>query len=452
MPIKIYRGRYNVFTKLDQVFAKKCAYHIDRLFRPMNIGSLRITLPDGEVWKYGLGDGNLHATIHVHDWQFFKKCVLYGAVGFGESYVEGDWDTDDITKVISWMIINYENHPTLSSDKKKAKQVNFFGMFNRWMHRMRENSLLGSKKNISEHYDLSNDFFKTFLDPTLAYSSAYFKKPQQSLEEAQGEKFDQLCQKLKLKPSDHLLEIGSGWGGMAIHAVKQYGCRVTTVTISQEQYKYAKQRFAEEGLTDRITILLKDYRLLEGQYDKIVSIEMIEAVGDKYLPAYFEKLQSLLKKNGLLALQMILFPDHRYEISKNTTDWIQKHIFPGSLLPSVGKIQECLQETGTLNLYHYEDITPHYAKTLRLWFDAFNQEMQRVKELGYSEAFVRKWNYYLCYCEAAFKTRNISVAQAVYSRPNNLSIDDDLTYALSETDKKFFDHLQEANDVSESKS
>ncbi|MCB9772325.1 MAG: class I SAM-dependent methyltransferase [Candidatus Omnitrophica bacterium] len=399
-----------------------CQRIIDHVFRPMHLGRMTLILPNGGMLTYGNGQGGVHASIRINRNDFFKKCVLFGDVGFGEAYVDGDWETDDITKVIEWMIINVDNHPTLMSDKKKRTPVNFLKICNNILSFFRKNSLLGSQKNISAHYDLGNEFYQLFLDSSMTYSSAYFKHPNQSLEDAQYQKYEGLCQKLKLKPTDHVLEIGSGWGGFAIYAAKNYGCHVTTVTVSQQQFNFALYRIAAEQLADKITLELKDYRKVEGKFDKIVSIEMLEAVGHEYYESYFSQCHHLLKKDGILALQMILSPDNRYESFRKNIDWIQKHIFPGSLLPSVAIIQKMINKTGDLNLYHFEDITADYVKTLAIWRENFNKKLEQVRGQGFDETFIRKWNYYLSYCEAAFKTRNISVAQVVFTRPNNLSL------------------------------
>ena len=391
---------------------------IDHVFRPMHLGRMVMILPDGQTLTYGSKEGGVTANIHVINNDFFKKCVLFGDVGFGESYVDGDWQTDDIAKVIEWMISNVENHPTLMADKQKLSPVNFLKGLNNILSFFRKNSLNGSRKNISHHYDLGNDLYKLFLDPSMTYSSAYFKSVEKSLEEAQMQKYEQLCQKMHLKRSDHVLEIGTGWGGFAIYAAKNYDCRVTTVTISRQQYDYAIQKIAEEGLAPKIKVELKDYRKIEGVFDKIVSIEMLEAVGHEFYKAYFSKCHQLLKKDGLLALQMILSPDNRYESFRMNVDWIQKHIFPGSLLPSMAVIMKNINQTGNLNLYHFEDMTLDYAKTLSMWRENFNRNQDRVRGLGFDASFIRKWNYYLSYCQAAFFTRNIAVAQAIYKRPN----------------------------------
>jgi cyclopropane-fatty-acyl-phospholipid synthase len=253
----------------------------------------------------------------------------------------------------------------------------------------------------------------------MTYSSARFSTPGQSLEDAQIAKYDALCQKLRIRSTDHVLEIGSGWGGFSVHAVKNYGCRVTTVTISEEQFKWSKERFVTEGLSDRIEILLLDYRHLSGTYDKVVSIEMMEALGDRYLETYFAKINEVLKPNGLVGLQFITVPDSRHSELRKGVDWIQKHIFPGSLLLSLGRVSDALNNTGSLTLHELEDLGASYAKTLNVWWERFNAQLEAVRALGFDERFVRKWNYYLQYCEAAFTTRNISVVQGIYTRPNN---------------------------------
>jgi len=391
------------------------------LFSKMEMGRLTITMPDGEIIKLGNGEGNIEANIEIKKQEYFKRCVLYGDIGFGEAYMDGCWDTDNITNVIKWFIINIENAPTVSGSNVQNLTLNILRVFNKIYHFKRANSVNGSRKNISEHYDLNNDFFALFLDPSMTYSSAYFKEEDMSLQQAQVEKYDRLCQQLNIQPTDHVLEIGTGWGGNAIHIAKKYGCKVTTATISEEQYKMAKERIAKENLSDKINVILKDYRLLEGEFDKIVSIEMLEAVGHKFLDVYFKKCNELLKKDGLLALQVITCPDSRYDNLRSGVDWIQKHIFPGSLLPSVSAINTSINNTGNLTMVDLKDIGLHYAKTLSIWRDQFNSHLEEVKKLGFDERFIRKWNYYLCYCEAAFAMRNINVMQVVYSRPNNIN-------------------------------
>ena len=389
------------------------------LFTKMNMGTLEITMPSGEFIRLGTGEGNIRATIRIKDSSFFKRCVLYGDIGFGEAYMDGIWETDSITNLISWFLLNVDNAPTVSGSSVQNVTLNILKIFNKIYHFKRANSVNGSRKNISEHYDLNNDFFALFLDPTMTYSSAYFREEAMGLQQAQVEKYDRLCRELHLKPTDHVLEIGTGWGGNAIYMAKTYGCRVTTATISEEQYKLAKERIEKENLSDKINIVLKDYRLLEGTFDKIVSIEMLEAVGAEFLDVYFKKCNDLLAKQGILAIQVITCPDSRFDSLRTGVDWIQKHIFPGSLLPSVSAINKSVNNTGNMTLVDLKDIGLHYAKTLAMWREQFNAQLDGVKQLGFDERFIRKWNYYLSYCEGAFAMRNINVMQMVYARPNN---------------------------------
>jgi cyclopropane-fatty-acyl-phospholipid synthase len=391
-----------------------------KLLASLTKGSLTVTLPDGTIIRMGEKDSSYKATLRINNPAMFRKSILYGDVGFGESYVDGDWDTDNITNFISWWILNYENNPSLSGSNRKFSPMGLLQAIDRAGHIFRANTVSGAKKNIAEHYDLSNDFYGLFLDGTMTYSSGYFDNRPVSLEEAQFQKYDRLCRKIHLTSSDHILEIGSGWGGFALHAVKNYGCRITTITISKEQYEFARARFEHEGVADKIDIRLQDYRLLDGEYDKIVSIEMLEAVGHEFLETYFEKCHQLLKRDGLLGLQVITSPDSRYDQFRKGVDWIQKHIFPGSLIPSIGALNTAVNKTGDMHLLDVKDFGKDYARTLSLWRDAFNKKIGQVKELGFDDSFIRKWNYYLSYCEAGFTMRNISVVQMIYTRPNNI--------------------------------
>ena len=403
---------------------KKNSFYQDiviKFLSKMEKGTLYLTLPDGEQITMGNGEGSISASIVVNCDEFYKRVILFGDIGFGEAYVDGLWDTDNITNVINWVLLNIDNAPSVSGSNVQTLSLNLLKLYNKLSHFKRANTVEGSRKNISAHYDLNNDFFASFLDPTMTYSSAYFYKDGLSLEEAQLAKYERLCRQLNLKATDHVLEIGSGWGGNAIYMAKTYGCKVTSLTISEEQHKLAVERVQAEGLSDKVQILMKDYRMMEGTFDKIVSVEMLEAVGYNFMDVYFKKCHDLLKKNGILAIQVITSPDSRYESLRKGVDWIQKHIFPGSLLPSVGAINKSVNRTGDLTLVDLKDIGLDYAKTLKLWYDAFNANLSKVKSLGFDETFIRKWNYYLCYCEAAFEMRNINVMHLVYSRPNNTS-------------------------------
>lgn len=391
--------------------------------RPLSRGALEIALPDGSVRRFGGLDKRRVARIEVRRDDFFRRCVLFGPIGFAEAYLDGDWETPDLTRVLAFFILNAEDTAAMKTRAGRRSPVfNLLNAYNRVLHRRRPNSPTKARDNIREHYDLSNDFFKLWLDPSLTYSSAVFDPPTLSLEEAQREKIDRLCRKLHLRPNDHLLEIGTGWGAFSIHAARHYGCRVTTITISEAQLAEARARIEAADLADRVDARLEDYRRLRGEFDKIVSVEMIEAVGDAYLDEYFACCHRLLKPEGLLALQMITCPDRQFPILRDGVDFIQKHIFPGSLLVANARITEALTRTGDLNLFDWEDIGPHYARTLRLWAERFEVVREDVRALGFDEWFLRKWRYYLRYCEAAFGTRHISVVQAVYSRPNNLAI------------------------------
>jgi cyclopropane-fatty-acyl-phospholipid synthase len=390
-----------------------------KALQQMTLGCLHLELPDGERMVIGQPDAKISANMRIINREFFKRCVLFGDIGFGEAYMDGDWDTDDITRVISWFILNIENSPAMSGSRAQRFFINLLGWQNRILHLLNWNSPTKSRSNISYHYDLGNDFYKLFLDPTMTYSSALFTSPAQTLEEAQIAKYDRLCRLLQLKPHDEVLEIGSGWGGFSRHAAKHYGCKITTVTISQEQYKFARELFQKENLSGQVEIKLLDYRQIRGKFDKIVSIEMLEAVGDEYLETYFAKCHELLKPEGLLALQIITCPDSRHDSLRKNVDWIQKHIFPGSLLLSIHRVNEALRRTGDLFLYDLKDLGLSYAETLKRWRVAFNQNEAAVRAMNFDTRFIRKWNYYLSYCEAAFVMRNITDVQAVYTRPNN---------------------------------
>ncbi len=390
-----------------------------RALEGMNRGLLLLTLPDGEVLRIGSNHAARSATLKIIRPEFFTKCILYGDVGFSEAYVDGDWETDDITGVISWFLLNLENAPAISGSRRKMWMFNLLKAVNTVAHRLRDNTLRGSRRNIRSHYDLSNELFSRFLDPGMTYSSAYFSTPGLTLQQAQTEKYDRLCRELRLQGADRVLEIGSGWGGFAVHAARNYGCHVTTITVSEEQCRYARERVRREGLDERVEVRLQDYRTLTGSFDKIVSIEMLEAVGHRHMEAFFGKCHEVLKKDGLLGMQVIISPDSRYDSMRRGVDWIQKHIFPGSLLPSIARINQAVNATGDLFLHDLKDLGLHYARTLRLWRGNFNRNIREIRDLGFDERFVRTWNYYLSYCEAAFAMRNISVVQMVYTRPNN---------------------------------
>jgi cyclopropane-fatty-acyl-phospholipid synthase len=321
--------------------------------------------------------------------------------------------------VISWFIHNVNAMQGAASSSAELAGVNLLKIANWFRHLRRENSVETSRRNISEHYDLGNAFYRLWLDPSMTYSSARFESSEQSLEDAQRGKYDALCRKLQLKSTDHVLEIGCGWGGFAEHAASNYGCKVTGVTISEAQADYARKRISAAGLEAQVEIRIQDYRHITGTFEKIASMEMLEAVGDKYHHSFFSKCAEVLTPEGLLGVQMITVPDCSYRSLKKNVDWIQKHIFPGSLLLSMNRVNQAIQRTGSLWLHDLHDMGPHYAQTLKRWRETFNTRLEDVRQLGFAEDFTRKWNYYLSYCEAAFASRNISVVQALWTPPNN---------------------------------
>lgn len=373
-------------------------------------GELVLLQPDGSCL---LGQpGEFRVVLRVHRPQFFWKALWGGSLAVAESYLDGDWDCDDLTSL--FRLFARDSQTTLNLDRGLAM---FVRMLHRVYHLWRDNTRSGSRKNIAAHYDLGNELFALMLDETWAYSSGIFSSSSSSLEAASVEKFDRVCRKLQLQPNDHLLEIGTGWGGFAVHAVLRYGCRVTTTTISRQQFEVARQRIEAAGLSDRITLLQQDYRDLQGQYDKLASIEMIEAVGHRHLPTFFAQCSRLLKPQGTMVLQAILMPEQRYEDYLKSVDFIQRYIFPGGCLPSVGSILEAVARRTDLHLVHAEDFAPHYAQTLREWRGRFEERLSEVLRLGYDERFVRLWRYYLCYCEAAFEERCTRVMQLQFDKP-----------------------------------
>lgn len=379
-----------------------------------------LKLEDGAVlvkegkqsWRFGDPACSTPATLIVRSPKFYRRVVTGGGLGAAESYIQGDWDSSDLCHLLQ---VLGRNSGVLSSvNGTMANLLKPIRSAANWFQR---NTKAGSRRNISAHYDLSNDFFALMLDSSMTYSSAVFAKPDMTLAEAQHEKYDRICRKLNLKASDHVLEIGTGWGGMAIHAAKNYGCRVTTTTISKQQHQLAESRIHQAGLQDRITLLQQDYRDLKGSYDKLISIEMIEAVGEKYLPGYFAQCSRLLKADGAMALQAITIPDHRYDAYRRSVDFIQRYIFPGGFLPSIGAIGGALASSTDFRFVHCEDFGSHYADTLQIWRENFWKAIDKVRQLGFDRRFIRTWEYYLCYCEAGFRERLIGVSQLVLTKP-----------------------------------
>jgi len=377
----------------------------------MRHGALRWT--DGaESRVFGDPASDLQAEIRVQDESFYRKLVTGGEDGAGDAYVDGLWTSPDPVAVVRFAIRNLES---LESGNRISSFVS--RMLNRLAHLKRDNTVEGSRRNIHEHYDLSNDFFRLFLDRRMVYSAAIYEHEDTPLEDAQMEKIDRLCRKLGLKPGDHVLEIGTGWGGFALHAAERYGCRVTTTTISREQHHTARQRFDASDLNQQITLLQQDYRDLRGQFDKLASIEMIEAVGYRYFDRFFEQCGRLLRPDGTLVLQAIVMPEHGYSKYLRSVDFIQRYVFPGGCLPSVAAMLESAGRTTNLKLVQVEDFSSHYAETLRRWRTAFEASLEEVRRLGYPESFIRLWRYYLCYCEAAFEENCVGLVHLQFDKP-----------------------------------
>jgi cyclopropane-fatty-acyl-phospholipid synthase len=371
-----------------------------------------VIIVDGEPLSFGQPGATPHGEIEVHNAALWPMVAVNGSIGAGEAYIHGYWSSPDLTAVIRVFVANLE---VLDGMERGLARIS--RPLVKALHWLNRNTRQGSQRNICAHYDLGNALFEQLLDPSMMYSAAMFRSNNDSLEQAQMYKLERICQKLDLKPSDHLLEIGTGWGSMAIYAATRYGCKVTTTTLSREQFAYTQRRIEEQCLQGRVTLLLQDYRDLAGKYDKLVSIEMIEAVGHRFLPTYFKQCAHLLKEHGLMLLQAITIRDQRYEQTKKTVDFIQRYIFPGGALPSVSSMLHTISRDTDLNLHHMEDFGLHYARTLRLWHDNLRRSRHNLEALGYDQTFYRLWEFYLCYCEGGFLERSIGTAHLLLAKP-----------------------------------
>ena len=396
---------------MSMTFARKAVF---RMMKNLRHGALELMCPE-RTYLFGEAGTGLRACIAVHNERFFSRVLWGGDDAAGDSYVDGDWSSPDPVAVIRLCARNLSElkfaNPLLSLASR---------FFHRLRQRMKSNTIAGSRRNIHAHYDLSNDFFRLFLDRNMVYSSGVYQRPSDSLEQAQVEKLDRICRKLRLGPEDQVLEIGTGWGAFALHASRNYGCRVTTTTISREQHDHARQCFADAGETGaRIHLLLDDYRNLRGSFNKLVSIEMFEAVGLEYYDAFFSTCDRLLTPNGSMVMQAITMNEHRFDTYKKQSDWIQRRIFPGAQLASVREILNSLVRSTSLSMYHVEDIGLHYAYTLAEWRRRFHESIDEVRALGFDESFCRMWDYYLAYCEGAFRERHISDVQLMLTKNSN---------------------------------
>lgn len=378
----------------------------------LRVGALTLVDTEGSE-RFGDPDAPLCATVHVRDPRFYRALARRGALGGAEAYMDGHWWSDELTAAVRILALNRRTLEGLDS-----------GLV-RWMRpslalfrALRPNTRTGSRRNITAHYDLGNEFFELFLDPTLTYSSGVFEVPDATMEQASVAKYERVCQKLQLGREDHVLEIGTGWGGFALHAAQRYGCRVTTATISRRQYDLARRRVAEAGLSGRVEVRFEDYRDLRGCYDKLVSIEMVEAVGHEYLETFFRVCSERLRPQGAMLLQAITVPDQDYAEHKSSVDFIKRYVFPGGELVSVGAVNAAAARASDLRITHLEDMTPHYAETLRRWRRRMFENLPRMRAMGLEERFLRMWEFYLCYCEGGFEERQVGVIQAVFEKPD----------------------------------
>jgi len=393
--------------------------------KKIKVGHLVIQ-DNGQTHHFGEAESTatLNATVDISHPVAYRDILLHGTIGAGEAYMRGAWQSPDLTAVIRLLCANIHMMQSIDGGWARIGRI-----FSSVLHRLRINTKRNSQLNIAAHYDLGNDFFKLFLDDTMMYSSAIFENKASSLYEASVYKLAHICERLDLQVSDHLLEIGTGWGGMAIYAAKHYGCKVTTTTISKEQYQYACEQVEKENLNDKVTVLLDDYRDLTRekngeikQYDKLVSIEMIEAVGHQYYRQYFSTCAQLLKPDGLMLIQAITVPDQRYELTKRSADFIQRYIFPGGELPSLAIIAEHVKDDSDMQIVGVDDITLDYARTLKEWRLRFFDKLNEVKAQGFDDVFIRMWDFYLCYCEGGFAERTISTIQVLMAKPRCTAI------------------------------
>jgi len=391
------------------------------LARLARIAEGRLEVIEGAA-RYGFGAARpafpIAAQLRVHDPACWERMAWGGTIGAGEAYCEGLWSADDLTAVVRLLARNRAALQGVDAGTARLAEP-----VRRLVHRLRRNTHAGSRRNIAAHYDTGNEFFARFLDPSLTYSCALFDGEDDSLEAAQRRKLDTICRKLELQPGDRLVEIGTGWGALAVHAARHYGCEVVTTTISAQQFTYASRLIADAGLGDRVTVLQEDYRALPARYpdgfDKLVSVEMIEAVGHGYLPRFMQTVSRLLRPDGLALLQAILIPDQRYEEYRRSVDFIQQHIFPGSVLPSLARIQACAAAGTDLRLDDLEDLTLDYARTLREWYARFDANADAIAALGVSERERRKWKFYFAYCEGGFFERTVADVQLLYAKPGS---------------------------------
>jgi len=386
---------------------------VTRLLKAIIWGRIEL-VQDDSITVFGTSEtgDQPEVTLEVLHTHFYSDILFGGSAGLAEAYIEGLWKCSDISELVRILVRNLS---VLERAEYGPARINL--IMRKFFHLLHRNTQPGSRRNIVAHYDLGNEFYSLFLDRTMTYSCGIFESESTSLEEASIAKYDRICRKLNLGPEDRVMEIGSGWGGFAVYAAENFGCRVTTTTISENQYEYTTNMIRREGLSGRVGVLKRDYRDIDGRFDKLVSIEMIEAVGHEFLKTFFSKCSNLLKPDGMMALQAITIADQRYREHVRDVDFIKRYIFPGSCLTSVTSICDVATRATDLRLVHMEDITPHYARTLRCWREKFLDRIDKVRAMKLPESFIRMWEYYFCYCEGAFRERYIGDVQMIFSKP-----------------------------------
>jgi cyclopropane-fatty-acyl-phospholipid synthase len=384
---------------------------LERELAQLQEGALEVTLPDGTRRSFGSG---VPVSLEIHDRALFRRLATRGKVGFGESYTAGDWDSDDLVGLFELLLRNSEAAAQRNGAVRRVVAAR--------PRPNRRNGLLRARHNIAYHYDLGNDLFALMLDETMTYSCGIFETPDASLADAQRAKLQRVCTQLQLGPDDHVLEIGCGWGGFALHAAQTTGCRVTALTISSEQARLARERIAAAGLTDRIEVVEQDYREHHGDYSKVASIEMLEAIGERQFGTYFATIDRVLARGGIACVQTILIPDDRWDRYRKAPDWIEQYVFPGCLIPSLSALAKAATASSNLTMLDVHEIGPHYAQTLRSWRRNVHERIDEVRALGYDTTFERTWDFYLAFCEAGFRTRALRDVQITLSRPLNESV------------------------------
>ncbi|MFC1780648.1 DUF1365 family protein [Planctomycetota bacterium] len=410
----IPHSKYTMRKQLPSWFARQGMKACFSLFKEQSIGVITVKLPEGESRVFGPEDSRLSVQLQIEDYRFFSLLAKAGEIGFGIAYEKGYWTSSNLAQFMDFML-----SATLSDSVRMSWYSKLFRTFYLARNLRNRNTLHGAQKNISRHYDLSNAIYKIFLDETLTYSCAIFETENETLADAQLRKIDRILEKACLSEHHHLLEIGTGWGTLAIRAASLYGCRITSITLSKEQQQLAQHRIAQAGFSDRIEVLLCDYRNVTGQYDRIISVEMIEAVGRAYHPVFFRSCDRLMKPNGMMVIQTITIPDQRYEAYSKTTDWMRLFIFPGGLLPSLTALTKAITDHTSFVIKQVESIGPHYALTLARWKERFLANQEKIIELGFPETFIRRWEYYFSYCHAGFAQHYIDDLQIVLTRPRN---------------------------------